>query len=346
MKSILFQNNIIVNMPKRNQSANQKSNNREPDLPKIVCMGGGNAMPKAILTGLKKHQVKISAVCAMLDSGGSSGRLRKDYKIVSPGDIRRAFIALANTSPVVEKLFNYRFQTGELEGHNFANLFITALELSTKNNYDKVWGEISKLLNIEHEVLPVTLDNSSLHAKLENGEVVSGETNIDVPKHNGNLGIKNVFLDPPAKAYPKAIEAINDSDMVVIGPGDLYSSLAQILLVDDVPEAIKESGAKKVYVCNLMTKYGETNDFTVLDFTQEIEKRLGGEVDYVIYNTTTPSEERLVFNKEIHPELMGMVKPGKTLSPEEKFVGGDIITSSGEIIHDTDKLVKIILSLL
>jgi len=173
----------------------------------IVCMGGGNAMPKAILQGLKKYPVKISVICAMLDTGGSSGRLRKDYKITAPGDIRRSFIALANTSPVIEDLFNYRFEAGELKGHNFANLLITALELST-NDYDKVIKEIKKMLKIEHQVLPVTLTKSEIYAVLENGKIISGETNIDIPKHNGNLKIKRIYLKPKTKAYPKALEAI------------------------------------------------------------------------------------------------------------------------------------------
>ena len=133
---------------------------------KIVCLGGGNAMPKAVLIGLKKYPVKLSVISAMLDSGGSAGRLRKDYKIVSPGDIRRAFIALANTSPVIQDLFNYRFQTGELKGHNFANLLITALELATQD-YEKTIKEVSSILNVKHQVLPVTLDKANLHAVLE-----------------------------------------------------------------------------------------------------------------------------------------------------------------------------------
>lgn len=150
---------------------------------KIVCLGDGNAMPKAVLQGLKKYPVKISVICAMLDSGGSAGRLKKDYDITSSGDIRRAFIALANISPVIENLFNYRFRVGELKGHNFANLFITALELST-NNYEKTPKELSKILNVSHQVLPATLDKSNLYAILEDEKIISGETNIDIPKNN------------------------------------------------------------------------------------------------------------------------------------------------------------------
>jgi len=235
---------------------------------KIVCLGGGNAMPRAVLSELKKHPVFISAICAMLDSGGSAGRLRKDYHISSPGDIRRAFLALANTSPAVENLFNFRFQGGNLKGHNFANLFITALELST-NDYEKTIKEIKKLLNVKHEVLPSTLDKSHLYAVLENGKIISGETNIDIPKHNGKLKIKRVFLKPKAKAYPKALEAIRKANIIIIGPGDLYSSLAQIFLVEGMAESISKSKAKKVYICNLMTKHGETNNYTVQDFVKK-----------------------------------------------------------------------------
>ena len=300
-------------------------------------------MPKAVLAGLKKYPVKISAVCAMLDTGGSAGRLRKDYKIVSPGDIRRAFLALANTSPVIENLFNYRFEAGSLKDHNFANLLITALELAT-NDYEKTFREIKKLLNIEHEVLPVTLDNSELFAVLENGKVIKGETNIDVPKHDGNLKIKKVYLKPSAIAYPKVLEALRKADLIVIGPGDLYSSLAQILLTKGITEAVKKSRAKKVYICNLMTKYGETNNFSVLDFAKEIEKYLGNQLNYVVYNTKRPTPRRLKIFKREHRELLKLVKVNEGLN-KNKFLGADILTKSGDIIHDQSKVAKTIIKL-
>jgi len=312
-------------------------------LKKIVCLGGGNAMPKAVLSGLKKYPVKISAICAMLDSGGSSGRLRKDYNIVSPGDIRRAFIALANTSPVIENLFNYRFQTGELKGHNFANLFITALELSS-NNYEEVCDEIYKMLNISHRVLPITLDNSQLFAVLENEEVITGETNIDIPKHDSSLKIKKVFLKPKAKIYPKAFDAIQKADLIVIGPGDLYSSLAQILLVEGTAQAIAKSKAKKIYVCNLMTKKGETNNFNVIDFSNEIESYLGCELDYVLYKTEKPNQKILNKVKKQHSELIEMVGFSDKLN-KDKFIGKDFLDLSN-ITHDSEKLSKTIFSLI
>ncbi len=308
----------------------------------IVCLGGGNAMPKAVLAGLKKYPVKLSVICAMLDSGGSAGRLRKDFHIVSPGDIRRALIALANTSPAIEKLFNYRFQAGQLKGHNFANLLIAGLELAT-DNYEQSIKEIKKILNIKHDILPVTLDKSNLCAVLENGKVVEGETNIDIPKHNGKLRIKKVFLKPKAKAYPKAIEAIKKADLIIIGPGDLYSTISQVLLTEDIPEAIKKSKAKKVYICNLMTKYGETNDFSVSDFTKEIEKYLQGDLDYVIFNTAKSSDERLKKCKKENPGLLKLVSFDKKLLKEKKFIGANLLSSSGQMNHDPNKLAKIIL---
>ena len=312
-------------------------------LPRIVCLGGGNAMPKVILSGLKDYPVKLSVICAMLDSGGSAGRLRKDYKIVSPGDIRRALIALANTSSVIENLFDYRFKAGLLKGHNFANLFITALELAT-NNYQKTIKEIGKFLKVRHEVLPATLDNSNLYAVLENGKIISGETNIDIPKHNGNLKIKKVFLKPKAKAYPQALAAIKKADLIVIGPGDLYSSIAQILLTEGLAEAIRKSKAKKIYICNLMTKYGETNNFSVLDFTNEIEKYLAGPVDYVLYNNFIPKRERIKKYKKEHPELLELVKIDKNL-PSKKFIGKNLLINKGPIEHDPNKIAKIIFGL-
>jgi len=301
-------------------------------------------MPKAVLTGLRKYPLRISVICAMLDSGGSSGRLRRDYKIVSPGDMRRAFLALANTSPVMESLFNYRFEVGELKGHNFANLFITALELVT-NDYERTIKEVRRILKVRHEVLPSTLDKANLYAELENGKIISGEGNVDIPKHNGNLKIKKVFLKPKVKAFPKTLGVIKKADMIIIGPGDLYSSLVQILLTEGIPEAIVKSRAKKVFICNLMTKYGETNHFNVLDFAEEIEKYLGGKLDLVIYNNQIPGEERLMGYKDKHPELLELVKIDKKL-PKKKFVGKNLIPKAGPIEHDPEKVAKVVLSLL
>jgi len=302
---------------------------------KIVCLGGGNAMPKAVLAGLKKFPVKISVICAMLDTGGSAARLRKDYGIVSPGDIRRAFIALANTSPAVGELFNYRFDDGELAGHNFANLLITALELSSKN-YKATLKELNRLLNINpnHKVLPATLDKAELCAELDNGEIIRGETNIDIPKHDAKHSIKKIFLDPEAKAYGAALHEIKDADAIIIGPGDLYSSLAQILLVKGMSRAICKSCAKKIYICNLHTKHGETDHYYVEDFTGKIEEFLGCPVDKVIFSSQT---------KTIGRQTQSVTLKGKANS---KFIGAAVSSSKNPEEHDPVKLSKIILSII
>ncbi|MGB3988704.1 MAG: gluconeogenesis factor YvcK family protein [Minisyncoccales bacterium] len=313
-----------------------------PKKRRFVCIGGGNAMPRSVLSQLKREPVSISAICAMLDSGGSAGRLRKDYQINSPGDIRRALLALANTSPIVENLFNFRFEGGDLKGHNFANLFITALELST-NSYEETIKEIRKLLNIEHEVLPATLDRSEVCAILENGKKIIGETNIDIPKHEGSLKIKKVFLEPEAKAYPLALKAIEKADMIVIGPGDLYSSLAQVLLTKGMSQSINRSKAKKVYISNLMTKHGETDDYSVSDFTQKIEEMIEGSIDYVLYHNLKISSKRVGEYRKKSPELL---EPVLAVDCEnDKFIGMDLINSRGDIIHDAKKLVKALMSL-
>jgi uncharacterized cofD-like protein len=313
-------------------------------LKNIVCIGGGNAMPKAVLTGLKKYPIKLSVICAMLDSGGSAGRLREDYRIVSPGDIRRALIALADTSPILENLFNYRFEMGELRGHNFANLFITALELVT-NDYEKTINEVRKILKVKHEVLPSTLEKANLCAVLQNGKTIVGETNIDIPKHDASVKIKGVYLKPDANIFPRSAEAIKKADLIVIGPGDLYSSIAQVLLTKGMSEAVRASKGKKVMVCNLMTKHGETDNFSVLDFSQETEKYLGSALDYVIYNRAKPTPEKLKNYKSLHRELIEMVAVDKKL-PKSRFIGKDLLAKSKSIEHDPLKVAKAIMDLL
>jgi len=301
-------------------------------------------MPRTVLTGLKKYPVSLSVICAMLDTGGSTGRLKHDYKITSPGDIKWALLALANTSPAMKDLFSFRFENGQLKGHNFANLLITALELTT-NNYSKAIKEMKKMLNVSHQVFPATLDRSNIFAILENGKIISGETNIDRPKHNGKLKIKKVFLRPQAKAYRPALKAIKQADMIVIGPGDLYSSIAQILLTKGIPRAILKSRAKTIYIANLMTKYGETNNFSVKDFADEIEKYLGGSLDHVIYNNLVPSIKEIKTYLKVHPELLSLVKADKNL-PSKKFIGANLLLKKELIEHDPAKLSKVIIKLL
>jgi len=299
-------------------------------------------MPKAVLPGLKYKNVELTVVSAVLDSGGSSGRLRKDYDIISPGDVRRAFLALCNLSKEDKDLLDYRFTDGDLHEHNLWNIAFVAMALE-KGGYKSLFEKMNSMLVGSHKILPSTTHKADLVAVLENGEEIVGESNIDVPKHDTNLRIKKLFLRPETKACPQTIKRIGRADMIVIGPGDIYSSLMQVLLVDGTSEAIKASKAKKVYICNLMTKNGESNGFKVDDFSLQVEDCLKCPLDYVIFNTNIPSEERIKEYREEHPQFLEMVKFDH-LPKNKKYIGLDLLGEEG-IVHDTEKIAKILLSL-
>ena len=299
-------------------------------------------MPKAVLEGLKKYpEIKISAVSAMLDSGGFAGKERRLFRTgVAFGDIRRAALALSDAPKEKKELFASRFENGAV----LANSYCTSITSSF--GLEDLSESLKEDLNIPEgrEILPATLDNAQLCAQLENGQFVTGETNIDVPKHDANLRIKKVFLEPEARAFEPAVRAIQEADLIVMGPGDLYSSLVQILLVKGIAQAIRKSRAPKAYVCNVMTKRGETNNFSVLDFTFEIERHLGQELDKVIFNSHKPSPLRTVKYQKEHPELSGLVNFSAVLD-KDKFMGKDILADRGAIVHDSDKLAKVIFNL-
>jgi uncharacterized cofD-like protein len=309
----------------------------------IVCIGGGNAMPKVVLSGLKNKNVNLTVVSAVLDSGGSSGRLRKDYDVISPGDVRRSFLELCNLSEEDKTLLDYRFTDGDLHEHNLWNIAFVAMALE-KGGYRSLFEKINSMLIGEHKILPSTTHKADLVAILENGEEIVGESNIDTPKHDTNLKIEKLFLRPVTKACPQTVKRIMAADMVIIGPGDIYSSLMQVLLVEGTAETIKMSKAKKVYICNLMTKDGESNNFTVSDFVRKIEDCLKCELDYVIFNTNIPSKERVREYRKIHPQFLEMVK-ADNLPKNKKYIGLDLLPKEGGIIHDPEKIAKVLLKI-
>ncbi|PJC28360.1 hypothetical protein CO054_00620 [Candidatus Shapirobacteria bacterium CG_4_9_14_0_2_um_filter_39_11] len=249
--------------------------------PKIVCIGGGTGTYQVLL-GLKKYPVDLTAIVTMSDSGGSSGKLREELGVLPPGDVRRALLALSDL-PLAKKtlssLFDYRFNNGEgLVGHSVGNLLLAALTQITGRE-DLAIVEAERILETTGHVLPVTLDNIHLHGILKDGTVVHGETNIDVRRIKPNVPIKEVFLDPKGEIFSKAKKAIIGADLIVLGPGDLYTSIIPNLLVSGVCQAISNSKGKLIYICNLMTKHGETNSFAVSDFIREIKKYLGEALD-------------------------------------------------------------------
>lgn len=311
---------------------------------KIVVIGGGTGT-FTVLAGLKKYTRDISAIVAMSDSGGSTGRLRDELGVLPPGDIRACLVALADSEGLLRRLFNYRFREGSgLAGHSFGNLFLTALEKLT-GNFEKAVEQAAKVLNIEGEVIPVTVQSTHLCARLENGEVVKGETNIDRPLHDARLRVDKIWLQPKVKANPRALQAIKKAGLIIIGPGDLYTSVAPNLLVAGIAGALRKSRAKKVYVCNLMTKFGEANDFRVHDFVEVIEKYLGKNVlDYIIFNSVKfPKDLLRHYAKEKKFPVLFNSKMQK--SKKAKYLGADLASHKTLIRHDPDKLAKLILNI-
>ena len=311
---------------------------------KVVVIGGGTGS-YTVLKGLKNHNLDIVAIVSMSDDGGSSGILRDEFGVLPPGDLRKCIVALSESTETMKEIFQYRFKNGCLQGHNLGNLLITALGDIT-GDYETAVEEVSKILNIKGQVLPVTFSNCRLCAELENGDIIVGETNIDIPKHDGNLKIKNIFLKPEAAANMKAIEAISNADLIVIGPGDLYSSVLCNLVVKGVSDAIRNSNAKKVYICNLMTKFGETNNFMVSDFVKEIENYLGkGVLDYVIFNNSEMDANLLkqYENENAYPVRLDLEEASRL---NVSLILENVITQPILIRHDSEKLANEILKIL
>lgn len=282
---------------------------------KVAVIGGGTGT-FVVLSALKNYPVELTAIISMADDGGSTGMLRDQYGVLPPGDARRALVALSESSETLRELFNYRFHKGSLAGHSFGNIFLSALE-QLKGNFGAAVKEASLVLNVKGRVLPVTLSDVRLFAELADGKVLKGETNIDIPRTKVRAKIKKVWLSPGAKINPEAKEAILRADLIVIGPGDLYTSLIPNLLVRGMPEAIKKSRAKKVFVCNLMTKFGETHGFRAEDFLREIEKYLGrGVLDLAIFNNKRPHPKVLARYKKERAEFIEPPKP----PPNPSFV--------------------------
>ncbi len=260
-------------------------------IPKIVTVGGGTGSYSSLM-GLKKHPLKITAVVNMLDDGGSSGILRDELGVLPPGDVRQCLIALAESSTLLREMFSYRFEEGGLKGHNFGNIFLSALEKQT-GSMKKAISEVGKILNIKGKVVPITFTkNSNLCVDLMNGETIVGETHIDEVEAKENRSpIKKAYLKPKAALNMDAKEAFEKADYILIGPGDLYTSVIPNLLVNGVPQIIKKSNAVKIFVVNIMTKYGHTSGYGAQKHVDEIEKYLGKNVlDYVLVNTKMPKK--------------------------------------------------------
>lgn len=254
--------------------------------PKIITIGGGTGL-NTILKGLKHITGNLTAIVTVGDDGGSSGRLREEMGVLPPGDIRNCIAALANEENLVTELFQYRFKTGHgLEGHSFGNLFLTALCAITGDMVSAV-KESSKVLSIIGRVLPSTLDDMKLYAEMEDGRIVYGESHI--PEAGGR--IKRLGATPKnLKAQDDVVYAIEDADIIIMGPGSLYTSVIPNLLIPEITEAISKSNAKKIYICNIMTQPGETDGYSVFDHVKAIidHSKHGNIIDTVLINDYLP----------------------------------------------------------
>ncbi|PID82328.1 MAG: hypothetical protein CSB16_01825 [Clostridiales bacterium] len=260
---------------------------------KISIIGGGTGI-STILRGLKYEYEDINAIVNVVDDGGSSGVIRSEYDIIPPGDLRNCVIALSNTTPIIERLFSYRFIRGSFEGHSLGNMMITALSEIT-GSMENALGEAASIFNIAGKVFAVTLENIKLIAYLENGSKVIGESDIprEVIKSGSKIKRVNLFPRRP-KAYKKVVEVLENSDVIIVGPGSLYTSLLPALLVSGVKEAILRSNAKVIYISNLMEQPGETTHYSVKDHIESIYEHIEDNIfDYVIVNNSKIGERTL-----------------------------------------------------
>ncbi len=272
---------------------------------KVVLIGGGNGT-SSIVEGLKKYTDNITAIVNVTDTGRSSGVIRKDFNMLAPGDTRNCLIAMSNSEQLMCDLFQYRFKNGGLEGYSFGNLFIAALADLT-GSFEKGVEEASKILKLKGRVLPGTFDNINICAELEDGTLLKEEDAI-IDRHNDEVynrsPIKRVFHDPIARSNEKAIQAIEDADLIVLSPGSLFTSIISNLLVRGIPEAISRSGAKKVYVCNIMSQVSQTYGYKASDHVKKIKEYLDGDLDFVVLNNKMPSEELIEAYKAENAHLI------------------------------------------
>lgn len=311
--------------------------------PRIVIIGGGTGLP-VLLRGLKKYPLDITAVVTVADDGGSSGRLRDDLHIPPPGDIRNVLAALSDVEPLIEEMFQHRFTTSnELSGHSLGNLILAAMT-SITGNFAHAIQEMSKVLNVHGKVLPAANQNVVLHAQLEDGAVVSGESKIP---YSGKK-IQKVFLTPEEiTPLPETIQAIRQADCIIIGPGSLYTSILPNLLVPQLGEEVCRSKAKKVYICNLMTQAGETHGYTAADHVKAIYDHMNcAFIDTILVNNEEiPADVQLRYNQELaHPvqyDLPCLYELGL------EVLHGDIADlENGALRHDPKKVAEILYNLI
>jgi len=321
----------------------------------IITIGGGTGS-FTLLSGLKKYDINLSAIVSMADDGGSTGVLRDELGVLPPGDVRQCLAALSDSEKSLRELLSYRFEEGKLKGHNFGNLFLSALE-KINGSFSRGIEEAKDILKVKGDIIPVTENEANLCIRLKNNKILEGESKIN---HSNlqRIGITKICYKPKITANPRAIEAIKKADLIVIGPGNHYCSILPNLIIKDFSQAIRESKAKVIYNCNLTNKKGHTENFDVDDFVESINKYIGRDrVNYVLFNSKNPNQN-LIARYEKQEGVRALVHFNQAKNPARKFklIKGDFLSRNQPnyskadklaskrafIRHDSDKLAKAI----
>ncbi len=308
---------------------------------KLVAIGGGTGLSN-LLRGLKKYSANITAIVTVADDGGSSGRLRREYGVLPPGDIRNCIAALADEEKLVTELFQYRFKTGEgLSGHSFGNLFLTAMSEIT-GDLEKAITASSSVLAVRGQVLPATLEDVELWAVLETGQYIKGESAIS----GANGVIRQIGCEPPnPKAVPHAVKAIVEADCIIISPGSLYTSIIPNLLVPEILRAITKRRVPCIYICNIMSQRGETQDYTVADHVQALDTVAGVRLfDAVLVQKFPPSARALAKYQAQGSHFIELDRE-HLVELNCPILLADVMAEnpSGAVIHDSDKLSGVLM---
>lgn len=312
--------------------------------PRVVLIGGGTGLSN-LLRGMKKFTSNITAIVTVADDGGGSGVLREDLDMIPPGDIRNCILALANTEPIMEELLEYRFPEGRLKGQSFGNLFLAAMDGISKNFMEAV-KKVSSVLAVKGDVLPVTMKKVVLRAKLQNGKFVEGESNIPEQAIKQKSKIKRMYIKPKdARGLREAVLAIKEADAIIMGPGSLYTSVLSNLLVNDIKKEIHKSMAAKIYISNIMTQHGETDNFTVRDHVKTIQDHCGkGIINYVIANNGE-IDQKLTDKYNLENAQLVKVNKEQVEKLGVKLIEDNLITTkNGYLRHDTYRICEIIVN--
>lgn len=306
---------------------------------RITALGGGTGL-SALLRGLKRGGGDITAIVAVGDDGGSSGRLRQELGMLPPGDIRNCLVALADDESLMGQLFQYRFTDGALSGHSFGNLFLAAMT-EVVGGFDTAIEESSRVLKIGGNVMPSTLEDVSLWAERVDGERVSGETAIS----SGNVACRRMWLEPMSPAaHEPAVEAIRDADLVILGPGSLFTSVLPHLAVPGLAAALAESRALRVYICNVMTQPGETNGFDAADHVRAILDVAPGSVDAVVVHEGELAPDAITRYAAEDQEPVPIDRDALA-ALGVRVIAADVAQRGSEVRHESIALAKVLLSL-